>query len=322
MPKSVLRRVSVSLTGFCLLALWAANGQTPAEVGFDVASVRANPLPERPAGPTASFSGGPGTSDPEHLRYVQVSMLTLLARTFLAQEDQFECPAWIKSSATDRFDILAKVPPGTTPEQAKTMMQNLLKERFHLAFHREKKVFDLYELIVAKGGPKLRAAQPTAAGPPSSPKFGPVLPTENDGFPVLPAGRPEARGIYSGGGAIFFSVKMLDGFSLIPAVAIGAGTDRGVGRFSFRMVTVGELLTVVQRLNGISHAVDHTGLNGTYDAKLMFASGGSAVSDNASEPAPDIFNALEKQLGLKLQKTRAPLDVIVIDHIDRTPVEN
>jgi uncharacterized protein (TIGR03435 family) len=68
--------------------------------------------------------------------------------------------------------------------------------------------------------------------------------------------------------------------------------------------------------------VDHSGLTGVYDAKLMFSGGSSASPGDASEPAPDIFSALEKQLGLKLQKTKAPLDVIVIDKIDRTPTEN
>jgi uncharacterized protein (TIGR03435 family) len=98
--------------------------------------------------------------------------------------------------------------------------------------------------------------------------------------------------------------------------------DGGLGRFSFQVGNHGRTARGGATPTVITHAVDYTGLTGTYDAKLMFAGGQAAAAENVSEPAPDMFNALERQLGLKLQKTAAPLDVIVIDHIDRTPVEN
>jgi len=307
----------------CLFPGAAGNGQTPADLQFEVASVRANPMIQRPHGPTASIRGGPGTSDPEQIRYVRVSMIDILAHAFQAQEDQFEGPAWVKNNAVDRYDILAKVPKGTTLEQANIMMMNLLRDRFQLAFHRGRKEFDVYELVVAKGGPKLHDADDGGVTAPIVKTPG-SRPSDRDGFPVLRAARPGAQGVYSGGGAIFFSVKMLDGFTVAPSSPVGTrpGVDRGVGRFTFQMVTVGELLGVLQMLAGISHAVDHTGLTGEYNAKLVFSGEGVAINDNATDPAPDFFQALEEQLGLRLQKTKAQLDTIVIDHIDRTPVEN
>lgn len=67
------------------------------------------------------------------------------------------------------------------------------------------------------------------------------------------------------------------------------------------------------------------GLKGKYDIKLAVLIGGQDAGSglgDASEPGPDIFSALEKQLGLKLAKVRASLDVIAIDHMDRMPEEN
>lgn len=95
-----------------------------------------------------------------------------------------------------------------------------------------------------------------------------------------------------------------------------------IWRFGMRGVTVPEFVGWLQELTGIAHLADHTGLTGQYDIKLRVSNGGSAGDGEASEPAPDIFEALEKELGLKLQKTKAPVDVMVIEHIDKTPVEN
>ena len=75
--------------------------------------------------------------------------------------------------------------------------------------------------------------------------------------------------------------------------------------------------------------MDHAGLSGKYDVKVEFMAGSGsgfgpqgAGSNEASDPAPDVFTAFEKQLGLKFQKTKAPLDVIVIDRLDKTASEN
>jgi uncharacterized protein (TIGR03435 family) len=312
---------SLTVTGLALLAPEIMLGQDhPADIQFEVASVRANPLPGRPTGPTARITGGPGTSDPEHLRYERESMLRILAGAFQAQEDQFVCPGWIKSDdALDRFDIVANVRPGATAEQVNIMMQNLLKERFHLVYHIEKRNFEIYELVVAKGGPKL--PKPGATEPDRSRLQGGAS-LNKEGFPILPPGRAGAQGSLSSGGSAYFNLKGLDGFNLASDSRLAGFSKAGVWRFSFQMATVGELLAVVQRFAGVLHAVDHSGLTGTYDAKLMFSGGSSASPGDVDEPAPDIFSALEKQLGLKLQKTKAPLDVIVIDKIDRTPTEN
>jgi uncharacterized protein (TIGR03435 family) len=95
----------------------------------------------------------------------------------------------------------------------------------------------------------------------------------------------------------------------------------GPTKFTLRMVSIPQLIGVAQPYMDSTHVVDRTGLTGKYDIKVEFAAG-IAPGNDASEPAPDVFAAFEKQLGLKFQKAKVPLDVIVIDHIEKQPTEN
>ena len=70
--------------------------------------------------------------------------------------DQISGPDWL---ATERYDSTAKVPPGTTVEQLRLMLQRLLAERFQVRLHRETKTLPVYYLTVAKNGPKLQPAE-------------------------------------------------------------------------------------------------------------------------------------------------------------------
>jgi len=68
--------------------------------------------------------------------------------------------------------------------------------------------------------------------------------------------------------------------------------------------------------------VDRTGLSGTYDIELRYTSPVMADAGLPSVPdAPSVFTAVQEQLGLKLEATRGPVDVIVIDHVEK-PVED
>jgi uncharacterized protein (TIGR03435 family) len=93
-----------------------------------------------------------------------------------------------------------------------------------------------------------------------------------------------------------------------------------------RMSSPADLAVALGR--GVIPMVDETGLTGKYDFKLEFSSE-SLISliapghcREATDAAPEIFTALERQLGLKLEKRKAQLDVVVIDHLDRQPTEN
>ena len=67
-------------------------------------------------------------------------------------------PPWLNE---DRFDVVAKAPPGTPADTIRLMMQKLLADRFHLAVHKEEKVMKVYAMVVAKGGAKLKPGQST-----------------------------------------------------------------------------------------------------------------------------------------------------------------
>lgn len=68
--------------------------------------------------------------------------------------------------------------------------------------------------------------------------------------------------------------------------------------------------------------VDATGLDGSYDLSLVWTSSGIGAAVGSEPPGPNLFNAMEKQLGLKLEPRRGPVDVVVIDRIERKPIEN
>jgi uncharacterized protein (TIGR03435 family) len=191
------------------------------------------------------------------------------------------------------------------------MLLNLLKERFHLTFHREKKEFDMYTLVVAKGGSKLKEAAPPDGPLPPPPQLGTravPAPVDRDGFPQLPAGRSNAQG----------------------------QTKNGVMRMTFRMSTPQALLSFLQFNLGNSRSVDQTGLTGKYDFTLEFSQAGlpgpggrggltagpAGAGEEVGDPAPDLFTAVEKQLGLKLEKSKTQLDVVVVDHMDKEPTAN
>jgi uncharacterized protein (TIGR03435 family) len=100
--------------------------------------------------------GGPGTSSPGEVSFKNASLMSILTSTFDVKRYQVSGPPWL---GTLGFNIVAKVPPGATKDQIKLMMRNLLAERFQLAVHRETRDLPAFALVVAKGGPKLTAAQ-------------------------------------------------------------------------------------------------------------------------------------------------------------------
>lgn len=94
----------------------------------------------------------------------------------------------------------------------------------------------------------------------------------------------------------------------------GPGTF--VGSATIERLADASLASEVQR-----KVVDRTGLTGVFDIDLHWLPDGPAAATSSSEPAVSIFTALQERLGLKLEATTGPVDVLVIDHIER-PTEN
>jgi uncharacterized protein (TIGR03435 family) len=233
-------------------------------------------------------------------------MLTLLYRAYGVEVDRISGPAWLDSI---QYTVMANVPAETTKEHLPMMWQRLLKERFHLAVHHEVKDYPTYELVVAKGGPKLKPS----AGDPGKPVPGQRWTRGADGFPVLPPG---------GRHGIFMPIE----------------NGVQVTRETFRDFSMQELVQELawplgQRSweNSISvgRIVDKTGLPGKYDFKLEYtgthAPGGAFPQpgpDGRIPDAPDLFDAVQGQLGLKIETLKAPVDVLLVDRVDKMPTGN
>ncbi len=299
MLKKLLLKISFAMA---LLGISAAGAQT-----FEVASIRPAELPT--AGSTLvrfGAKGGPGTGDPGLYTCSLCNLVTLIIEAYDLKRYQVIYPDWMQMA---RFNVNAKVPAGTTSEQFRVMMQNLLTERFKLTFHRDKKEMDVYALVIMKGGHKLKDAAPPSSEPPTPPD-------------------PQAKPAFDKDGFVISSRPMPKGAIMIAAQ--GKARIRGVNE------TIQDL---AERLSATlpKPVVDATGLTGRYDYALTFASGnvmiparGSASSGDpntplgasASEPVMPIESEVQTQLGLKLEPRKAPVEVLVVDHAEKIPTEN
>jgi uncharacterized protein (TIGR03435 family) len=236
-------------------------------------------------------SGDPGATldmSRGQLRAINTPVQSVIRQAFEVMDSQIvDAPGWV---ATDRYDIIAKAPEGVaTAEAMRPLMRALLAERFGLKTHTEKREMPVYALVRAKAdgslGPNIRqVATDCAAQTPTAPA---TAPASTDEWPC---------------GFVTFSPGSL---------YLGG----------YPMTEVTRLLsTIVGRT-----IIDETGISGPVQFRLQYQRGRGASPPAAPAGAvdenPDIFTALQEQAGLKLEARRAPVDVLVIDRIDR-PTEN
>jgi uncharacterized protein (TIGR03435 family) len=265
-------------------------GQAAPQQTFEVASVK--PSANGGSARGVVVRGGPGSTDPGLARFENLDLFSFVTMAYGIQRYQLSGPDWTN---TERFDISAKLPQGSTREQYRLMLQNLLVERFKLALHREKKEVPIYELVIGKNGSKLKesADDPAAA--------------EDRGL------QPPAR---------------------VPprppmGVAGSVGVTMSVPRMSMERF-VAFLSDMLDRT-----VTDATGLTGRYDIKLHGTLGGAPAGDPSEPPSggdppaaavtnrePSIFDAVEEQLGLKLVRKKGLVDILVIDHVEKEPTAN
>ncbi len=94
----------------------------------------------------------------------------------------------------------------------------------------------------------------------------------------------------------------------------------GTGRLSYTHVSMDRLVLLLSRQ--LKQPVfDRTGLSGFFDVELDWTPDNAEPDPNAT-PYPDIFTAIQRQLGLKLEASNSPLEVLVIDHAEKTPIPN
>ena len=162
-------------TGFILIAAAQSPAPGPTEQ-FEVASVK----PSAPVPPSGEVyfgpaRGGPGTTDAGLITWFYAQLRDILMTAYNVKTYQLNGPAWLN---TERYDIVARVPAGAAEEQVSVMWQKLLAERFGVELHHESKEFQVQELVIDRGGSKLKETN----GEPASPLPGPPRQDNNGGL--------------------------------------------------------------------------------------------------------------------------------------------
>ncbi len=270
----------------------AALAQTPSRPAFEAAAIHLHQN-------CREQGGGRGNLSPGRLNLPCVSIRALIRASYgmfdatgqmLARPlNVIGGPGWLDS---DAYDLDAKAEGAASVNQTVgRMLQSFLEDRCKLKVHREARETAVYALTVAKGGPKLKESAPDSCTPLdlSHPPTDPL---------AAPCGFPTMQGKNGN--------------------IIAEGRGMTMAEFAAR------LLTRVDR-----PVVDKTGLTGRYDIHLEYsminagpvrlngAEGGMPVESDG----PSIFSAVQSQLGLRLESDKAPIDVIVVDSIER-PSEN
>ena len=255
----IKRPLAIAL--FCLSVNAPSLAQTPAaQPTFEVASIK----PAKP-GPGHIFEVSPSGS----LTWqTSVGQAIRIAYKVKPPFDIYGAPGWVDS---EEYIIVAKPPEGSPlinpmnlPQETEFLqrVQALLAERFHLA---------VYALVVAKNGPKLKAADTTQT------------------FRLRRTGHGAI--VNDGGAKIGMLVSLL-----------ANNFDRPV--------------------------LDETGLTGLYSFNLKWTPDAPAAAPGQPQPStaddatgPSLFTALQEQLGLRLEAKRKPVEVLIVDHVER-PTEN
>ena len=275
----------------------AAFAQTaPVRAEFEVASVK-------PSGPPVAGRVNAGVKvDGAQVHASFLALTDYIQSAYKLKNYQVSGPSWLGS---ERFEIDAKLPSGATREQVPEMLQSLLAERFELKTHRETKDFPVYALVIAKGGLKMEA-----------------IPIDEEelkkgNLDVAASGGPGGTTVNMGHGSTF---------------SIGNNTIGGV---KLTMTGMADLLSRFTE----RPVVDMTELKGGFTFTLTFTpeeframmiraaiASGYALPPEALRMldgvSDDSLFASLQTLGLKLENRKAPLEVLVVDHILKSPTGN
>jgi uncharacterized protein (TIGR03435 family) len=220
-------------------------------------------------------------------------MRNLVLKAFPVENYQVVWPKWMESQNAF-YDISATMREGTTPQQLQLMLQSLLANRFKLSFHRETRDVKDYELEVSSHGLKIQPSK----NPPDSP--GPyTMQRDRNGLRLMQPAK-----------------EIVEQVGLDPAKS-GYTIRRLINAFSARLDRP---------------MIDMTGLEGDYDIELFVPFDLDAPSELSSTGRGSrmpgawsnalFFEALEKQLGLTVKPRTGPVEMLVIDHLERIPTEN
>ncbi len=324
-------RMRILAGTMCVATAAFAAGQPPMgppAKTFEVASVRKSPPPDmRKIVAVLREGRRPGAQSIEGSRatFSYESLKQLIAYGYRLRDYEVEGPDWL---ATDRMEISAKLPEGTTENDVPEMMRALLAERFKLQAHKETRDVPVLGLLPVKNGLKLTESKApieqldlNADLRPGESRMdtvsGPVLVTRNpNGTTTYHLG---ARGVFT----------------------LTYDQEAHTMELSAKGMSMGGLAMMITTLGGGQgrEVVDMTGTPGRYDATLEFSQAdlmqslksmgielpvrpGAAADGSASEPGDGgNLSASLSHLGLKLERSHAAVPRLIVDHVEADPTE-
>jgi uncharacterized protein (TIGR03435 family) len=229
----------------CLL--WVAAALAQSKPAFDAASLTLNVLNDDPMG---DYRNG-------RVIIHNMSLLSFIGGAYHVPNDHIFGPAWLD---TVHLDLAAKTDGGTSEDDSRIMLRNLLEEKLKLKVHTELRMQAIYALKVAKSGPKFS----------------------------------ESKG--------------------------DSGPRQGCTDYPHIRCYQASIAALVTSLGALARAQldlpvrDLTELKGRYNLEV-------SLGPDAGGERPSVFYALQDQLGLKLEAIKQPIDAIVVDHVERAPIE-
>jgi uncharacterized protein (TIGR03435 family) len=237
---------------------------TPA---FEAADVHVSPKVRIPSMAAGGLRG---------TRYLvrQATMVDLINLAYDVDNDKIlGGPNWLE---TDRFDVSARAPSGSNPEQAKLMLQALLAERFSLKLHKDSKELRGFVLSSGSGKPKMKPAANADA------------PWTCQGQPQTAPPAPDT----------------------VPPQVVDCHS-----------MSMDDLARVIGQLTSTGGtALNKTGLEGKWDFTIKWTP--PALLARAGADGISVFDAVDKQLGLKLEAGKVPQPVLFVDSVNETPTPN
>lgn len=241
--------------------------------------------------------------DGQELRCTFLSVKDYIMAAYKLKNYQVTGPDWMN----ERYDISAKLPVGATMSEVPDMLKQLLKDRFKMKYHMEKKDFPVYALVVEKSGLKAKESPDDGAA------------TEESTAPVNISGGGGRGGVH---------------------IDLGHGSyfTLADNKFIARKITMPSLADTLARFED-KPVIDMTGVSGAYDIDLSFTEEDyrallirSAIAAGVTMP-PEAIHVMEAangysmvdaldKLGLKLESRKAPIDMMIVDQLAKGPTEN
>jgi uncharacterized protein (TIGR03435 family) len=255
-------------------------------ISYEVATIK--PVDSNTADRVVKLPPGVTLSPLSIRRYIMNAYGAIYAAQVVGGPDWLNKDSYdIKGKATDDLEAAQQTMKlDDRLNQNRAMQQSLLADRFHLKAHFETRVLPVYELVPAKGGLKITEVPAPPERKPSDPPL-----------------------------------RIRPGDTLPPGTSMTMLNSGGLRVFNARAVKIQSLVRPIGPDAGDRPIVDHTGFIGYFDiTDLTWAPLGDAGATAALD-APSLSGALEQKLGLKLVPAKDPIEVLVIDSIDR-PSEN